>query len=62
MWNEVNYLLKMTSDLDFMDEHPVVRKELFPLTRNPFCIPYPLEQARHVDQPFNGKNVFSLMV
>jgi hypothetical protein len=56
IWNEVNYLLKMPSDLDFLDEYPVIRKELFPLTRNPFCIPYPLESASQVQDSFAGKN------
>jgi hypothetical protein len=43
-WNSVNYLLKMPSDLDYLDSHRVLRKWLgFPLIRNPFIIPWPVE-------------------
>jgi len=45
MWNGVNYLLKMTSDLDFLDDSRVVRQWLgFSVFRNPFVVPLPLEQ------------------
>lgn len=41
-WNSVNYLLKMPSDLDYLENHKVIRKWLgFPLKRNPFVIPWP---------------------
>lgn len=43
-WNSVNYLLKMSSDLDYLNSHRVLRKWLgFPLIRNPFIIPWPAE-------------------
>lgn len=45
MWNGVNYLLKMGSDLDFLDGHKPLRSWLgFSLYRNPFVVPLPLEQ------------------
>jgi len=45
MWNGVNYLLKISSDLDFLDQYPIVTKWLgFSLNRNPFCIPMAMDQ------------------
>lgn len=49
LWNGVNYLLKMPSDLDFLDDYKAVRRWIgFPLIRNPFAIPFPLEQGIEV--------------
>jgi hypothetical protein len=45
-WNGINYLLKMTSDLDFMNGFLAVKRWIgFSLERNPFCVPFPLEQG-----------------
>jgi hypothetical protein len=49
MWNGDNYLLKIMKDLDFLDQHRPIRKWAnFRLTRNPFCVPYPLELGSHL--------------
>ena len=54
MWNGVNYLLKMPSDLDFLSEYQTVRKWLgFSIVRNPFCVPFPMEEGAVV---FSGKS------
>ncbi|CAM9224005.1 unnamed protein product, partial [Ectocarpus fasciculatus] len=46
MWNGVNYLLKMPSDLDYLNEYRAIRSWLgFRVKRNPFCVPYPLEEG-----------------
>jgi hypothetical protein len=46
MWNGVNYLLKMPSDCDYLSEYLAIKRWMgFSLTRNPFCVPFPLEQG-----------------
>jgi hypothetical protein len=56
MWNGVNYLLKMSSDLDFLDDSRTVRFWLgFPVFRNPFVVPLPLEQLPVSEQPGGGR-------
>jgi hypothetical protein len=46
MWNGVNYLLKMPSDLDYLSQYRAIRSWLgFKIIRNPFCVPYPLEDG-----------------
>lgn len=46
MWNGVNYLLKMPSDLDYLDNYRAIRTWMgFRVKRNPFCVPYPLEEG-----------------
>jgi hypothetical protein len=46
MWNGVNYLLKMPSDLDYLGEYLAIKRWVgFPLVRNPFCVPFPLEEG-----------------
>lgn len=46
MWNGVNYLLKMPSDLDYLAEYLAIKRWVgFPLVRNPFCVPFPLEDG-----------------
>lgn len=46
VWNGLNYLLKMPSDLDYLADYLAIQKWMgFPLVRNPFCIPYPMESA-----------------
>jgi hypothetical protein len=47
MWNGVNYLLKMPSDLDYLGDYLAIKRWVgFTLTRNPFCVPYPLEEGQ----------------
>jgi hypothetical protein len=54
MWNGMNYLLKMPSDLDYLDDFKAIRKWMgFPMIRNPFAIPFPLEDGVEV---FAGSN------
>jgi hypothetical protein len=49
MWNGENYLLKITRDLDYLDQYKPIRKWAnFRLARNPFCVPYPLELGAHL--------------
>jgi len=44
MWNGVNYLIKMPSDLDYLSGYLAVKRWMgFGLERNPFCIPFPME-------------------
>jgi hypothetical protein len=44
MWNNVNYLLKMPTDLDYIDQYRAITNWLgFSILRNPFVIPYPME-------------------
>eukprot|EP00957_Ditylum_brightwellii_P019070 1435293-Ditylum_brightwellii.AAC.1 len=44
MWNGLNYLLKMPSDLDFLDSNEPLREWLgFSMERNPFIIPLSME-------------------
>ncbi len=46
IWNGLHYLLKMPSDLDYLAEYLAIQKWMgFPLTRNPFCIPFPMESG-----------------
>jgi hypothetical protein len=46
MWNGVNYILKMPSDCDYLTEYLAIKRWMgFSLTRNPFCVPFPLEQG-----------------
>ena len=45
-WNGINYLLKMSSDLDYLMGYLAIKKWIgFELIRNPFMIPYPLEKG-----------------
>ena len=45
-WNGINYLLKMSSDLDYLMGYLAIKKWIgFDLNRNPFMIPYPLEKG-----------------
>lgn len=49
MWNGVNYLLKISSDIDFLAEYRAIKNWMgFPLVRNPFCVPFPLEHGVHL--------------
>lgn len=44
MWNGMNYLLKMPSDLDYLSSYRAINKYLgFPIKRNPFAIPEPMD-------------------
>ncbi|GMH87214.1 hypothetical protein TL16_g10785 [Triparma laevis f. inornata] len=45
MWNGINYLVKMPSDLDFLNGcKPLTNWLRFRMDRNPFIIPLPLDQ------------------
>lgn len=45
MWNGINYLVKMPSDLDFLNNvKPLTTWLSFSMARNPFIIPLPMEQ------------------
>ena len=45
MWNGVNYLLKIPSDLNFLDVYsPLITWLGFPMIRNPFAIPIMLDE------------------
>ena len=60
MWNKVNYMLKMASDMDYLHDYLAVRKWMgFPLIRNPFCVPYPLEEGAGMfaDRVLNPKHI-----
>ncbi len=51
MWNGINYLLKIPSDIDYLIEYIAIKKWIgFSLQRNPFIIPFPMEE---------GVNLFS---
>lgn len=44
MWNGINYLLKMPTDLDYLTQYRAVNEWLgFTICRNPFVVPYPME-------------------
>jgi len=46
MWNQVNYLLKMPSDLDFLSKYLAIERHVgFGLVRNPFILPSPMEDG-----------------
>jgi len=62
MWNKVNYMLKMGSDLDYLNEYLAVRKWIgFTLLRNPFCVPFPMEEGAGMfaDRVLNPKHIES---
>ena len=45
VWDGVNYMLKMATDLDFLDSVRPLRRTLgYPLIRNPFVTPFSLDQ------------------
>lgn len=49
IWNGINYLLKIPSDLDYLQEYKAIANWLgFSIIRNPFCIPYPMELGNHM--------------
>lgn len=42
----MNYILKLSSDLDFMDSYRAIKTWMgFKLTRNPFVVPLPMEDG-----------------
>jgi len=46
LWNGINYLLKIPSDLDFLSKSKQLVKWLgFPIQRNPFIVPLSMENA-----------------
>jgi hypothetical protein len=46
MWNGINYLLKIPTDLDYLSRYKAITIWLgFNIIRNPFCIPYPMEEG-----------------
>ncbi|CAK4810797.1 unnamed protein product [Aphanomyces euteiches] len=51
-WNGINYLVKIPSDLDFLEECDVMRRWLgFSMTRNPFVMPENLDARSVVFEP-----------
>jgi hypothetical protein len=49
MWNGINYILKMPSDLDYLADYVAIKRWVgYPLVRNPFCVPYPLEEGKDI--------------
>jgi hypothetical protein len=45
IWNGVHYMLKIPSDLDFLNDYLAIQKWMgFPLIRNPFCIPFSMQE------------------
>jgi hypothetical protein len=51
MWNSINYLLKLASDLDFLEKHQGLVQWLgFTLVRNPFILPVNLTTRSQLDQ------------
>lgn len=49
-WNHINYLLKMPSDLDFLEKHTGLIQWLgFTLVRNPFILPINLDARRQLE-------------
>lgn len=58
IWNGINYLLKMPSDLDYLSEYLAINRWMgFSLERNPFCVPYAMEEGAAV---YNGNNRVNL--
>jgi hypothetical protein len=46
MWNGINYILKIPTDLDYLGQYRAISNWLgFDISRNPFCIPYPMEEG-----------------
>ena len=59
LWNGVNYLLKIASDIDYLDEYKAVRKWMgFSIIRNPFAVPFPMEYGVEI---FSGNSCFVLI-
>ena len=49
MWNGINYLLKMPSDLDYLADYQAIKKWTgFQLTRNPFTVPFPMDEGVNI--------------
>lgn len=46
IWNDSNYLLKMTTDLDYLNDNHMISYHLLPipLLRNPFFVTFPLSK------------------
>jgi len=60
MWNQVNYLLKMPSDLDFLSKYLAIERHVgFGLVRNPFIVPSPMEDgvALYKDMVMNPSGI-----
>jgi hypothetical protein len=54
VWNGVNYLLKIPSDLDFLSEFGMLIKWLgFSMHRNPFIVPVALDDRPHTPRVVN---------
>ena len=46
MWNGINYLLKIPTDMDYIGQYRAITDWLgFGIIRNPFCVPYPMEEG-----------------
>eukprot|EP01035_Chromulina_nebulosa_P032760 gene32760-43785_t len=49
MWDGINYLLKMPSDLDYLDKYLAIKKWLgFSIVRNPFCVPFGMDGGKRM--------------
>ena len=49
MWNGINYLLRMASDLDYLADYKAITDWLgFPIIRNPCCVPFAMEEGTHL--------------
>lgn len=58
LWNGLNYLLKMPSDLDYLADYIAIQKWVgFSLIRNPFCIPYPMQTDQTTGTTYLFDNV-----
>jgi hypothetical protein len=58
MWDGINYLLKMPSDLDYLDKYLAIKKWLgFSIVRNPFCVPFGMDGGKRMH---TGDNDFSI--
>ena len=58
MWDGINYLLKMPSDLDYLDKYLAIKKWLgFSIVRNPFCVPFGMDGGKRMH---TGDDYFSI--
>ena len=58
MWDGINYLLKMPSDLDYLDKYLAIKKWLgFSIVRNPFCVPFGMDGGKRMH---TGDDDFSI--
>lgn len=59
MWDGINYLLKMPSDLDYLDKYLAIKKWLgFSIVRNPFCVPFGMDGGKRMHTGDNNFSIF----